>query len=152
MADDTQGGNESGGGLRKQLEDTIAVNKQLSERLRGYEVKSLIEENGWATVKPEDFEGVELAGLEEHGQKLHEQRVGLVKDLLSRNLNLEGDELEKQVSAFLAGEARSTEDQSQPAGGVEKVRRLGEISGERPGQTRLAELEGVAAIEAAFAS
>jgi hypothetical protein len=35
---------------------------------------------------------------------------------------------------------------------VEKVRRLGEISGDRPGQTRLAELEGVAAIEAAFAS
>lgn len=149
MAEDHDG-TETGGALRKKLEDALEANKQLSERLRGYEVQNLIKDKGWATVKPEDFEGVELTGLEEHGNKLHEQRVGLVKDLLSRQ-GLEGDDLEKQVSAFLAGKPAVTED---PAGldGVTRVRELTGIAGEPASRTKAAELHGEAAIEAAFAA
>lgn len=151
MAEDSQGENETGSGLRKQLDKAIETNKALTERLVKLEAKELIETKGWATVKLEDFDGVELDGLEEHGEKLHAERVGLVKDLFSKQ-GFEGDDLERQVQALLAGNLAQAQGESddEPTG-AEGVRSLSSVKGEPPSRvSKAADLHGLAAIEAAF--
>lgn len=96
-----------GGTLRKKLEEAIAENRKLAQRVATGEAKELISSKGYNLVKPEDLADVPLDQIEVKAKELHEQRLEsrkeTIREVLADRHGLEGAELDAAVEDFLGG-------------------------------------------------
>lgn len=100
-----EGEQQSGGALRKQLEETLKINRQLAARLAKADAVTLLADKGFTYVKPEDLEGVDPDKIEATAAKIQEERQALREEVLRDVLagqGLEGDELTDRI-ADMAG-------------------------------------------------
>ncbi len=137
---------ESGSTLRQKLESTLKENQELTSELSGLKAKELISEQGYGLVKPEDLTGVSLSEMAEKAEALQGERqamqADLAKDMLAKR-GLEGDELERAVSDFLAPEAQDTAAHS-------RAREVAAVGGVSTPANNTQNLMGLDAIDAAL--
>lgn len=140
-----------GGALRKKLEDSLKVNRELAESLAGLKTEKILRDKGYTLVKPEDLKGVSLDKIESEAERIYndrrELRAGIAKDLLRRQ-GVKDDELDQAVEDFLSGTAPALKTETDEAAErLEAVRGLGQMSGIPVSQTPASQLSGRAAIE-----
>lgn len=125
--DDDDSATESGGQLRKKLEDALKSNSALTSQLAGFQAEKLVAEKGFTLVKPEDLKGVELDKLEERATALQAERTELQANLLRdafKRQGYEGESLDRQLAVALG-----TAESGQAAAGLSTGRQLGSVGG-----------------------
>jgi hypothetical protein len=157
MYDDDQDEQESGSSLRKKLEEALGTNKKLASELASVKAREVITTKGLDLVEPDDLAGVSLDDLEERAQQLQEQRLGVVRRYMERQLasqGLDGEDLSAAVEAALSGspgadaEGGDAEEMERFA----RVRQLGSVGGTPVPAQNLDKLHGYEAIEAGLAA
>lgn len=116
-----------GGSLRKKLEEALAENKRLAQRVAASEAARVIAEHGYSLVKPEDLAGVPLDQIEEKAKELQEsaeaEKREVVKSVLAELSGLEGSALDEAVDEFVSGRRRRE---------TPELQDLAALPGERP--------------------
>lgn len=125
LNDDGEGG-QDGKGLRKQLEQALAANRQLQEQLSTFQAEKVLNEKGFTLVKPEELKGVAPDQIEATAQKLQAERATLQQELLKDALTklgieVDGDALEDVV----AGAAPKNTETTTEADSASRIRGLG---------------------------
>lgn len=122
IADDIDGSS-----LRKKYEAAIGELKTLRPENAKFKARDVIDTKGFTLVKPEDLEGVAPDKVEEHAQKLQEERktqqTDLARDIFAKQ-GYEGDELDSVVEEFMAGKVPEREPDDAAARRFEGVRAL----------------------------
>ena len=125
----------SGSTLRTKLEEALAENRRLSERLVTLEAEKVIEAHGKGLVKPEDLKGVRPDQLEARVKELAEQRLeerkSVVREILEAQ-GLTGEELDAAVEDFLAGRGSTREAEPEPEDEGPSLGELSQLPGSRP--------------------
>lgn len=138
---------QGGSGLRQQLEEALATNRTLTERLTTYEARDVLSGKGFDLVKPEELKGIALDQIEAKASELQQERQAMQEDLLRNVLEkqgYEGDALEEMVSEMVARKDAETEQAEATA----RVRGL--PAGTRTPKIDPSKLEGFDAIRASF--
>lgn len=119
---------QTGGKLRQKLEQTIADNKALTERLSVHDAREFLADKGMTLVKPEDLKGIAPDQFEAHATKVQEDRRTMQEDLLREALGrqgLDGEELDEALANMVAKQAPQTED----AEATQRARLVGSVAG-----------------------
>jgi hypothetical protein len=96
---------ESGGQLRKKLEDALKENATLKTIAVSAKAEALITAKGYKHVTSADFQNVELDKIEEAAEQLEAQKAAADAEAVKRVLaakGIEGD-LDKVIGAVLGG-------------------------------------------------
>jgi hypothetical protein len=148
--DEDEESNESGGQLRKKLEDALKKSSELSQQLAVFQAEKLVVEKGFTTVKAEELKGVELDKLESTAAALHADRLKLQDDLLRDAFvrqGYEGDALEHQLAFATGREAGGA-----AAAALSNARNLGRLDSTPVPAVDVRALSPLAKIEAGLAA
>jgi len=130
----------SGGALRKQLEDTIELNKSLTAELSLVKARDLISEKGLKFVKADDLKGVALADLPAKAEALEAERqatrLDVLKDIL-REQGVSEDQLEGAVAGFQGTKPGASADD------FAALTRLSSVGGSTPPKVDVSQLHGM---------
>lgn len=141
-ADDLTDDAESGGTLRRKLEEALSLNKELTAQVASFKATQVISDQGFDLVKPEDLQGVPLEEVEARAQALQEERVGVAQRFLSERLGVAAD----QVEGLLAGDPAGRE-------AFDRIRQTTAVTGEPVRDNPLDGVTpGVGRLRAAFAA
>jgi hypothetical protein len=146
--DGSEQGTGGGGQLREKLEESIAANKVLTEKLSSFEAREFLDAHkDFSLVKAEDLKGVadrdREAKASEIQQERQRQQEELLRDVLVRQ-GLSGDDLEEALAEFVADKTADTED----ADKARRMRTAGNVDASRAPRVDVSKLEGFDAIRA----
>lgn len=149
MSDDNEpdGSNESGSGLRKQLEAALAAQKASDKLLAGYVAKEMIASKGLKHVSAEDLAQVPLSEMEAKATELDAAKAAQAESLFRSTLasrGLEGDQLEQTLALLLGS---SDEPASEVYG---RIRSVGKVQAAPPASDIEKGLTGPDLIRATF--
>lgn len=143
MADDD---NDSPKDLRAKLEEALASNASLTEKLSVHEVKGVLEAKGYHLVRPEDLRGVPLQEVESKAEAIQKDRLEmqqqLTVDALTK-LGIDPAEIER-----LTTESAQRDQEPPEAEQLRRVRGLGRLGGEPAHGVDTTKLHGLNAIRA----
>lgn len=139
---------ESGGSLRKTLEETLKERNELASQLVGYRAQDLIVSKQWQHVTAEDLKNVKLEELEAKGAELETSKAALKEAVLKEVLEAQGiagDDLTAAIEA-LVGKTRGDD----TTAALARMRAATSAPGSAPGKPEQSGLFGASRIRAAL--
>lgn len=140
---------DTGKGLRAQLEKTLRENRKLQGRLDELETRDLLTTEGLDLVKAEDLAGLSGQERRERAAELQDQRRAMQEDLLRQALGrfVEDESALEDMVAEAVGKASA---ESEVAGQVARARTLGGLDSQPVPAVDPRKLHGAEAIRFAI--